>query len=131
MADNLPHEQHETRDMSFKTVAGFAIGLLAVLVLIGGALLGLYSYFGTHDAKSDTLPSMVTPPSLPSEPHVEVESSQSIQALNAAADQLLNTYGWSDQQKGIARIPIDRAMQLIVSQGVPVYWQNGKPVYEF
>lgn len=31
----------------------------------------------------------------------------------------LNSYGWTDKQKRIAHIPIERAMQQILSQGLP------------
>jgi hypothetical protein len=43
----------------------------------------------------------------------------------------LNSYGWVDEKAGVARIPIDRAMDLLVQRGVPVYQQSGteaKPV---
>ena len=31
----------------------------------------------------------------------------------------LNSYGWVDRTSGIARIPIDRAMQLVLERGLP------------
>jgi hypothetical protein len=31
----------------------------------------------------------------------------------------LSSYGWVDQGNGIARVPIDRAMEMIVEQGLP------------
>jgi hypothetical protein len=33
---------------------------------------------------------------------------------------ILNTYGWIDRQNGIVRLPIDRAMQLLLQRGLPV-----------
>ena len=30
------------------------------------------------------------------------------------------TYGWVDQQKGVVRIPIAQAMDLVVKKGLPV-----------
>ena len=37
-----------------------------------------------------------------------------LQRLDADQLELLNSYGWVDQQAGIAHIPIDRAMELVV-----------------
>jgi len=37
----------------------------------------------------------------------------------------LNSYGWIDQKAGIARIPIDRAMQLLAQRGLPTRLQAG------
>jgi len=35
----------------------------------------------------------------------------------------LRSYGWVDEKDGVARIPIERAMELIVQRGLPVYPQ--------
>jgi hypothetical protein len=32
----------------------------------------------------------------------------------------LNSYGWVDQKAGVAHIPIERAMELLVQRGIPV-----------
>ena len=34
-------------------------------------------------------------------------------------EKLLNTYGWIDRQNGIVRLPIDRAMELLLERGLP------------
>jgi len=39
-------------------------------------------------------------------------------------DQKLATYDWVDQDAGKVRIPIDRAMDLIVQRGLPVREQT-------
>ena len=31
----------------------------------------------------------------------------------------LNSYGWEDQHNGVVRIPVDRAMELMLQQGLP------------
>jgi len=36
----------------------------------------------------------------------------------------LRSYGWVDEKDGVARIPIERAMELIVQRGLPVYPQG-------
>ncbi len=38
------------------------------------------------------------------------------QAVAATQEALLQGYGWVDQKAGIARIPIDRAMQLMITE---------------
>lgn len=37
----------------------------------------------------------------------------------AAQQHQLNSYSWVDRSQGIARIPIERAMQLLVDRGLP------------
>ena len=39
--------------------------------------------------------------------------------MRAAEDQLLTSYGWVDQSKGIVRVPINRAIDMLASAGLP------------
>src|SRR5258708_36450161 len=94
MTENLgsPEEPpREKRDASFRVVAGFGIGLLALLGVLSLILIGLYTYVSTHDAKSDVLPSMVTP-QLPPEPRLEVAPADTLARLRASEDALLNSH---------------------------------------
>jgi len=40
--------------------------------------------------------------------------------LRANEDAVLNSYGWADRRAGTVRVPIDRAMDLLVERGLPV-----------
>ncbi len=53
------------------------------------------------------------------EPRLEVQSSVGLERLRAAEEKQLSSYGWIDRDAGIARISIDRAMQLIAERGLP------------
>jgi hypothetical protein len=35
----------------------------------------------------------------------------------------LGSYGWIDQSGGVARIPIEKAMELLVAEGLPIQQQ--------
>ena len=41
---------------------------------------------------------------------------ENLKTLREEADQALTTYGWIDKTKGLARIPIERAMELTVTE---------------
>ena len=43
-----------------------------------------------------------------------------LKAVRAEEDQVLNSYGWVDQQKGVVRIPIDAAIDLLAQNGSAV-----------
>jgi hypothetical protein len=55
----------------------------------------------------------------PPEPRLQVNPVQDLKALRAAEDQILASYGWVSQETNVARIPIDRAMELLVERGLP------------
>jgi hypothetical protein len=48
------------------------------------------------------------------------DGSQDVTDLHAREDLLLQNYSWADRGKGQVRIPIERAMELIAKQGLPV-----------
>jgi len=48
------------------------------------------------------------------------DGNQEIADLHAKEDLLLENYTWVDQPQGKVRIPIERAMELIAQQGLPV-----------
>jgi hypothetical protein len=53
------------------------------------------------------------------QPRLEVKPGASLAELRAAEDADLNSYGWIDRPAGTVRIPIDRAMQLLLDRGLP------------
>ena len=47
-------------------------------------------------------------------------------SLYGAENRQLNSYGWVDQSNGIVRIPVERAMDLVLERGLPSE-TNGAP----
>jgi hypothetical protein len=45
---------------------------------------------------------------------------QEIADIHAKEDLLLNNYSWADRSQGKIRIPIDKAMEILAQQGLPV-----------
>jgi len=56
---------------------------------------------------------------LPPSPRIQVNPGADIQSYFQSQQNLLNSYGWIDRQNGIVRLPIDRAMELILQRGLP------------
>lgn len=44
---------------------------------------------------------------------------EAFKQLRATEDAILTTYGWVDREKGVVRIPIDRAIDLLAQRGLP------------
>jgi len=57
---------------------------------------------------------------LPPEPRLQVSAPKDLEQYKAAQGEILNSYGWVDQKAGIVRIPIERAMDILVQRGLPV-----------
>ena len=54
------------------------------------------------------------------------DGNQDVADLHARENLLLEHYSWIDEQQGTVRIPIERAMELLAQQGLPV----ARPVTE-
>jgi hypothetical protein len=52
-------------------------------------------------------------------PRLEADAARTLADLRAREDELLNGIGWVDRPAGIVRIPIDRAMTLVLERGLP------------
>ena len=53
-------------------------------------------------------------------PQLEINERNQLNDIRQREDQTLATYDWVDQNAGTVRIPIDRAMDLIVERGLPL-----------
>ncbi len=57
-------------------------------------------------------------PTEPVLPRVSTGNLNEWRQLESSEQALLSSYGWVDQQGGMVRIPIERAMSIIAEQGV-------------
>ena len=53
-------------------------------------------------------------------PLLEVDERGQLSTFVLDQEKQLHSYGWVDEKTGVARIPIDEAMELIAKQGLPV-----------
>jgi hypothetical protein len=116
----IPEHRHESSDVKIRPLAMFVFSLFLAVVAVLALMAGLYRYFATHQPRPEIPPSplvraRVTPP----EPRLQAVPAQDLRALRAHEDQILSTYGWVDRSAGKVRIPIDRAIDLLVERGEP------------
>jgi len=124
MAENKPHlpdltepeHRHETTDVNAWAVGKFGIALALLCILAMGLLFGLFRYFqSTMEGGEPRVTAIKVPPA----PTLETTPVQDLKAIRAAEEQLLTSYGWVDQEKGLVRIPIARAIDLLAQRGLP------------
>ena len=141
MTENLRHghppahpegAEYERQDLSSKLVFYFLGGLALIILCVHLFLTGVFHvvehYYRAHqppqnplvtDTSSDT---RVVPPSeitkFP-EPRLEQNERLEIKDFRLTEEKTLNSYGWVDEQSGVAHIPIERAMEIIAQRGLP------------
>jgi len=117
----------EERDVRISAILWFGFWLFAAAVVVHLAMWGVFRLFAAQERRGQATLAPGIAASLkrtPREPRLEPLPLAPRAALRASEDAHLSSYGWVDRANGVARIPIDRAMELIVQTGVP----GGKPL---
>lgn len=117
-----PHVGHEESDISVGAAAGFGVILVLLCVFCYIAVSVVMHVFSgqraAQQATSITYPLAQEQPTAQG-PGVQANPPADLAALHAEEDAVLDGYAWVDRAHGIVRIPIARAMQLVVQKGLP------------
>jgi hypothetical protein len=138
--DNIQHENgnghggFEHQDLRPSSILYFLASLAIATVLCMILLKGFYAYLDYRERSTqepvnplvkhvpeDTRHVAAGYPqtAFPS-PRLEEDERNQLNGILTKEDDILYSYGWVDEKAGIVRIPIDRAMDLLVQRGLPV-----------
>ena len=109
---------YERSDLNPRAI-GISLAILAVLIL--GSIL-ISRWFQEYAASRQAEPGVGAPVAAakpPPGPRLQVEAVKDMREFRAAEDAILATYGWVNREAGLVRIPIERAMELLVDRGLP------------
>ena len=145
-ANSTSHGDYERRDIGVAGVLYFLLGLAFAGLIVHFIATGLFSYLDKqNEAQQAPVSPLVTnapadtrhiprqyngdydkylKENFPS-PQLEVNERNQLDKVRLDEEDTLSTYGYVDQNAGTVRIPIERAMDLIVERGLPVRPQSG------
>src|SRR5262245_31762212 len=104
--------RHEQTDMDPKYILYFGVGLVVVGFLIFIGLRWMFQVLEREQALRDNQPGLVQTQNPVPEPRLQINPQGDLEELRSQENEILSTYRWIDRGKGIAGIPIDRAMSL-------------------
>jgi hypothetical protein len=117
--DPTPGGAYERRDLSPRVIGLFLVGLVVATALTLVAVWGLFDYYAARLARTDQPPSpLADVRQVPPEPRLQVSGAEDLAAFLAKEKAELHSYGWVDRKAGTVRIPIDRAMELLLQRGL-------------
>jgi hypothetical protein len=122
-----PQGKYETRDANFKPLMLIGLGLVVLVIVVLAATV-LISSFLTRHSENPGAPSNIivsTAPSFPT-PSLEADPVLELKKFREQEDSVLSSYGWSDRQAGLVRVPIDKAINLLLKRGLPVEKEEEK-----
>jgi hypothetical protein len=136
-----PETAFEQEDLSTRAVFVFMIGLAITGVVTYFIIVGMYSFLDKYEHDQMTTASPLVTSTGPAArvvtkdymdkfkengaPMLESDERGQFKDYLLKQENQLNSYGWVDEQSGVAHIPIEHAMDLIAERGLPVRPQGG------
>jgi hypothetical protein len=125
LPDNLDNVEvvHEESDVNVGAIVRYGVGLVVVAAVVH---LFLWWLLGVYERQNDRAQTQVYPMAagqrdrLPPSPRFQENPQEELQELRAKQKALLEGYGWVNKEAGVARIPIEDAMKIVVERGLPV-----------
>jgi hypothetical protein len=120
-----PDTAHEETDINIGAIVTFVVGLAVTALVIQLAMWGMFKVLDKVEEKADpSLSPYAAAPAMKGEdfpaPSLQRTPWTDLKALRAEEAAHLHSYGWVDEQAGIARMPIDKAKALLLKKGLPV-----------
>jgi hypothetical protein len=114
-----PQIDNEPGDANTAALARFGAGLAILIMVAGGLMLLLFGALAGREAQRSPQPPPLASqrPAQPPEPRLQASPKADLKEMREAEEKLLTNYGWVDREKGIARIPIEKAMEIVVAEG--------------
>jgi hypothetical protein len=109
--------EHEDASPTGIVVSGIFLAVILIVVFV--AMSFSYGIFMKMSPLGANASPMNDARELPPHPRLQTDPQKEIHDYCAHQADILNNYGWVDQSAGIARIPIDRAMELTIKNGLP------------
>jgi hypothetical protein len=121
MADK-PHDSHRgpaevyDRELNLRAILGFSGGVIAVTLLALVIMWWMSDSFKRQEQAKDPMPSPLAEAQLdpiPPGPRLQATPPRDMDELRKRDREALTTYGWVDKSAGVARIPVDRAIEIL------------------
>ena len=112
--------QHEQTDANIRSVLRFGIGLFVLMIVALMAMWLLFSYLAGGPPPAEGAPQTARQEEVPPGPLLQVQPPAELRDIRAQEEKTLDSYGWEDREMGVVRLPIERAMELLVErEGTP------------
>ncbi len=109
-----PNPDWQDRDIKLKPIV---VSLVILGLVCFATAIAMFALFGRYNAAAEArdskVPALAATRELPPAPNLQVNGRMELNEHQAAQSELLDHYAKTDAVRGIGRIPIARAMQLL------------------
>jgi hypothetical protein len=113
---------YEHSDVAIRPLVIFLAGLALSLIVVSGIVAALFFLFESEAEEADPVASPLAqgPQPVPG-PVLQVMPTQDLNQFREHEQRQLDATEWIDQPRGIARIPLEEAMELTAKNGLPAW----------
>lgn len=117
---------YEVADVKAGTLVFYGVVLVLVVIVSAAASWLFFDLLAAQAARTDSQPSPLASAEPRPEPRLLDDEPQDLKSVREEEKQILEGYDWIDKSRGIVRIPIDRALELVAKEGLPSRPSGGK-----
>lgn len=126
--DDLTHEGYEKRDVDIRAILWLGASIMLTMLVGGLVVAGLMNYFRADIKSRDPIASPLADlDQVPPLPHLQASPNHEYREFRVEQEAALNSYGWIDKQAGVVRIPVGRAIDLLLERGLPTPTGSPEP----
>lgn len=123
----LREMKYDRRDIKVPMLKTWTIWITGSCIVCFLVSIPVYNYLSTTGKPLQSMMGSTREPAPKSDNHMapgtpllqdNLTTKLDIQEIRLHEDQMMSTYGWVDQNKGIVRMPVDKAMAKVLQNGV-------------
>ena len=115
-----PERGYEDSEVSLGRLFAFAGGVVALVVFGVVSSAVVFRFFVRHQPLGPPVSPFENVRQLPPEPRLQTEAPQDLRRYRAEQNKILEGYGWVDPKTNVVRIPVGRAIDILLQKGYPV-----------
>ena len=118
----MEENSHDDRDLNVRAVTRFGSGIFAGVICAALLMWFVFDRFAARATRLSAKPEVMVssnPRKEPPEPRLQPKPVMDLKEFRVGEEVILKSYGWVDPDKGIVRIPVERAMELVAKEGLP------------
>ena len=124
-----PGAKHEHTDIDVSVGYTFGLWLAVAMLISAGIVYGSFRLFEREAKSADALaqkyPLAIDRVKEAPLPNLQKQPFKDLYELRQGENEKLTSYGWVDKEGGVTRIPIDRAMEVMLQKGFPARADGG------
>jgi hypothetical protein len=110
---------YEKRDVNVPALLKFGFWMAMLLVVTFLGMRWTFNSFGKLQPLGAPASPFTHERELPPSPRIQATPHLDLQNYCQEQEQQVNSYAWVDQRLGVVRIPVARAMDLVLQRGLP------------